>query len=702
MEDLNRKLTWLMATRMMVVLSVVFASLIYSPDAQGESTPLAPLADQLARLLPFDVWGVDGEKPAVQSRESQVMQLLVGLSSLLTLIYAGLLRLLNHRPRLHAAIQVAGDLLLVSLLIYKFGGTTANLSILYFAIVAVAAFMLRGRAALKAALSAFLLYAAVVVLHQSQGFRTLWAEGGPLSVITAPERVTGGATEPSLTEQILLWLKPPDLEDVTGVPVPYNLAIHLIGLLTVAFYTSYLARNPELERELEQQSQHLETLRTFHLDVVQSISSGLLVTDRKGIIQSLNRAGQKILGVREELLQGRQISETGLFTEPTWHRLAESCSRETLRSETTVERGSDRLAIGFTLSPLRDGEDRHNGYILIFQDLTEWRALQERVRLQDRMAAVGQMAAGLAHEVGNPLAAISGSTQLLAKRLEVPPAETKLLEITVKESQRLDRTVKSFLQFAKPRDRHPESFDVAALLAEDTELLRNSSDVKSNHDIVLDLEPPSFQLVADVDQVGQLFWNLARNALQAMSGGGTLTLRGRVEGEGTDDAVYRFSVSDTGRGMGEEERAKLFQPFKSFFDSGLGLGMAICYRIVQEHGGQIHVESDLGRGTTVVVELPASGTAQDGSMTPDDSWVEQLASDGSTWPLDAGSVAAREIGSPRAPRQMELATALDARSNRVRPHGIDPVSVDRDSIDPDGVDPERVQPEDGTPEEVAR
>jgi two-component system sensor histidine kinase PilS (NtrC family) len=629
MEDLNRKLTWLMATRLMVVLSVVFGSLIYSPGALADHVPLTPWFEQLARFLPLDILQDDSVARGSASEQSQVMQFLVGATSLLTLVYAGLLRLLSHRPRRHVVCQLAGDLIMITLLIYKFGGGTAILSVLYFVIVAVAAFMLRGRAAFVTAGCAYILYSLVLVSHQSEAFRTLWEPGKAFSILPPLERVTGSPADLSLTEEILIWLHPPRLETVTGVPVSYNLLVHLFGFITVAYYTTYLASNPELERELEAQSQNLASLRTFHRDVVQSISSGLLVADLDGITQSLNRSGEQILGLSEGLLKGRHVSETGLFSEPKWQKLAEASNRGLLRSETTIDRSADLLHIGFTLSPLRDGDGAQRGFILIFQDLTEWRELQEHVRLQDRMAALGQMAAGLAHEVGNPLAAISGSTQMLAGRLEVSPADAKLLEITIKESQRLDRTVKSFLQFAKPRDRHPESFDIVALLSGDAALLRNSSDVRDEHQIVLDFVPSSTDLVADVDQVGQLFWNLARNAIQAMPQGGTLTVRGRVV-----DDEYRLQVSDTGRGMTEDEKSKLFQPFKSFFDGGLGLGMAICYRIVEEHGGWIRVDSEPQKGTTIHVALPLEGVEELSSQEwsskdsapalPEDVWPKEV------------------------------------------------------------------------------
>ena len=219
--------------------------------------------------------------------------------------------------------------------------------------------------------------------------------------------------------------------------------------------------------------------------------------------------------------------------------------------------------------------------------------------MRDRMVAVGELAAGLAHEIGNPLAAISGSVQMLSGSVDGNPAQRKLIEILLKESHRLDRTIKGFLRFARPRDRSSVSFDIARLLAENFELLKNSEEVSEHHELAIKLDPPTARLFADPDQVSQIFWNLARNALRAMPDGGQL----RVVGQLLDD-WYRLQVIDTGRGMTEEQRTNLFHPFQSFFDGGTGIGMAIVYRIVQDHGGRLRVDSRPGAGTTITAELP--------------------------------------------------------------------------------------------------
>ncbi len=248
---------------------------------------------------------------------------------------------------------------------------------------------------------------------------------------------------------------------------------------------------------------------------------------------SVNRAALDILGRSAAELLGAPIGTCGLFEPDDWARYsAVGTGAPAARTEIEVSRGEQRIPIGFNISRLTDAAGTAAGWIVVFQDLSQWRRLQEELRMKDRMAAVGELAAGLAHEVGNPLAAISGSVQLLSSALPADDKQRRLLDIILKESQRLDRTIKGFLRFARPRERAVMRFDVAALLAENMALLRHSEEATGRHRFELDLRPPNAQLVADPDQVSQIFWNLARNALRAMPDGGTLTLAGAARTAG--------------------------------------------------------------------------------------------------------------------------------------------------------------------------
>ncbi|HEV2844434.1 MAG TPA: ATP-binding protein [Thermoanaerobaculia bacterium] len=566
MTALAHQLRWYIAIRVVAIVSVLLPFGLFqlwttpqtSPELVGPPSPSAAVSQ--------------APEPERETLPGNVVWLLGGATFAATLAYIGLTRLLRRSPTVQAYIQFFGDLVLITCLVYYLGGASSPFSLLYLIVIAVASTLLRRRAGVIVASVAFLLYGVVIV---SLFFR---------------------------------WLPPatPTQEVIPGWRLGYNLAVHGFGFYAVALLTYYLAHNvTRAEAELEEKKEHLADLQVVHRDVIQSISSGLLTTDRAGTVTSANLAGLEILGRTEEELVGASIHGPDLFTPEQW-REATAASEQTgrMRSELELNGGREPRYIGFSISPLRDGEGQHRGYIVIFQDLTRWRRMQEELRMKDRMVAVGELAAGLAHEIGNPLAAISGSVQMLSGSIGGDPSQRKLIEILLKESHRLDRTIKGFLRFARPRDRSSVAFDIARLLSENFELLRNSEEVSERHRMEVDLDPPSARLFADPDQISQIFWNLARNSLRAMPDGGTLRVVGRLAGD-----WYRLQVIDTGRGMTEEQRTNLFHPFQSFFDGGTGIGMAIVYRIVQDHGGRLRVDSRPGAGTTITVELPTAGAS---------------------------------------------------------------------------------------------
>lgn len=569
MPMLVRQLRWYIVLRLVAVMAAVLPyGLVLLLSSPVEVTPdetrsPASVNEELVGPPEPPVVQRVPAPPEPSALQPEVVFALLGIACGATLVYIALLGVL--RPEVQAYIQFFGDLVLVTAMVYFLGGIESPFSLLYLIVIAVASTLLQREAGLTVASTANVLYAALILYLFNQG---------------------------------------PSGSSVFRVS--YNLAVHCVGFYAVALLTSYLARSARrAERELEEKSEHLADLQLRHRDIVQSINSGLITTDLDGVVTLVNQAGLAILGRPEEDLVGRPIQESGLFSSRQWEELTvASEQRGKLRSEVEIERAGDTAFIGFSISQLNEANSRHGGYIVIFQDLTHWRKLREELRLKDRMAAVGEMAAGLAHEIGNPLAAISGSVQMLAGPAGNEAAQRRLIEILLKESQRLDRTIKGFLRFARPKERSSTPFDIGRLLAENFELLRNSEEVNARHSLELELDPPSAHLLGDPDQVSQIFWNLARNSLRAMPEGGTLRVVGAL-----GPNAYLFQVIDTGRGMSEEQRANLFHPFRSFFDGGTGIGMAIVYRIVQDHGGRLHVDSRPGGGTTITVELPRDEAA---------------------------------------------------------------------------------------------
>ncbi len=243
------------------------------------------------------------------------------------------------------------------------------------------------------------------------------------------------------------------------------------------------------------------------------------------------------------------------------------------------------------------------GYLFTFQDVTATRKLERDALIQQRLAAAGEMAAGIAHEIRNPLASISGSMQVLRKELPLTEEQAALMDIVLRESERLNHTIRGFLAYARPQRFEIARLDLRPLLNDTALLLRNSAEVHQDHVVDVDAPDEPVWCEADEGQLRQIVWNLATNGLRAMPNGGRLRLAARLERNGWDRAL--LTVQDEGVGIPEDQLEGIFQPFKGSFSKGSGLGMAIVYRIVSEYRGEIQVRSKPGAGTTVEVRLPS-------------------------------------------------------------------------------------------------
>jgi two-component system sensor histidine kinase PilS (NtrC family) len=469
-------------------------------------------------------------------------------------------------PRFSAYLQLLADLGLVTILVYSSGGPDSVFNFLYLVVIGASAFLLYRTGAVVIATVGAILYGCVVQL---------------------------------LAYGILP--KPPLAQAVEETPrIHYNLIITVAGFYGVAFMVSYLSEKLATARsELELRQRALQRLQNLHGKVIATMSSGLLTTDSARKITFMNRAGGDLLGIDPSDASGRPIADLGFVFPDDWDAIRErSRGRDTYRGEIEIERGNSRQLVGFSLRALKD-VDQEEGTLILFQDLTEMKKLERRARFSEQLAAVGELAAGIAHEIRNPLASISGSVQVLASELPVGAAEKRLMEIIVSESQRLSRTIEEFLRFVRPQERQVAVFDVGVTIMEVMDLFRLSDEVSDAHEIVVQVSPPSSMLSADRDQIRQIIYNVAKNAVRAMSAGGRLTVAGREE-----DAWYSIRFIDTGHGMNPDQLNRLFTPFSTAFDGGTGLGMAIVRRIVQDHGGAIDAESRPGEGTTVTVLLP--------------------------------------------------------------------------------------------------
>ncbi|MGH9942694.1 MAG: two-component system sensor histidine kinase NtrB [Pyrinomonadaceae bacterium] len=533
-------------------------------------------------LLLLKLWGARASASGGGFAGALLPELAVAaVAALLTLGFAAALKFSSAPLRVQAGAQFFCDVLLVSWLIGARGELHSPYAALYIVVIAVAGVFVGVRGALLTAV-------------------------GCASVFTA---ITLAGT--------LDWLPGAD-DGRLGVPFSQTLgtiALHDVAFLVVGLLAARLAeRQTRSDEQLMEAAHALANLRALHERIVESIRSGLLTTDLEGRIYTFNAAAEEMTGYKASDLRGQDASI--LFGDIRAHIDAVLKSPEEEQKSQRYEADcltpdGMRLRLGYSISPLYAEGGEVTGLILTFQDLTQVRALEETSRRQDRLAAVGRVAAGIAHEIRNPLAAMRGSIQVLLSETDGDSAEAELMEIILRESDRINRIITDYLTYARPRPLALAETDVREPLRETFALLPNGADVSAAHRFELEMPEEPARAMADASGLKQVFWNLARNAVRAMPEGGTL--RAEIKNGNADAAAGRLRIvfTDTGCGMSPKQVERLFEPFTSSTTGGTGLGLSIVYQIVRDHGGTINVRSREGYGTTITIELPEKQRIED-------------------------------------------------------------------------------------------
>jgi two-component system, NtrC family, sensor histidine kinase PilS len=395
----------------------------------------------------------------------------------------------------------------------------------------------------------------------------------------------------------------------------FIVGLNIFGFMAVAVLSGYLAeRLRRTGAALEQAANQLEDLQAFSEHVINSLAGGLATTDIEGRILSFNQAAAVITGITAADAVNRPAAEVlqlpAEFREMFGERERpgpENARPKLPRVEYLFSYPDRRtIELGISTAILRT-ERGEAGFVFTFQDVTENRRLEREARVQQRLAAVGEMAAGIAHEIRNPLASMSGSLQILRQELPLNDEQSQLMDIVLRESDRLNDTIRSFLAYARPQRNTLMRLDVRQVITDAGTLLQNSPERLDTHAVRCDVPQEPVWCLADEAQIRQIVWNLASNALRAMSDGGQLTMA--VSAEPAADGgpgMVTIAVADEGIGIAADELEGILQPFHGGFARGTGLGLSIVHRIVSDYGGELLVTSQEGKGTTVLVKLPAA------------------------------------------------------------------------------------------------
>jgi two-component system sensor histidine kinase PilS (NtrC family) len=507
---------------------------------------------------------------------------LYGSLSLLLLAYLVSFRKLSDNVIRAALIAlIAGELMIEGLLVNHVGGNFSPFVIFFIITIVTASLLFRLIGSIVVATIAGLLYALPIFFDLSALYEGL----------VEPTRLAGLG--------------------MSSDEAFYTVFLHLCLFYFCAFISGYLAEN------LFWASRELKKIRFETNEILEQMHSGLLTIDVQGRIVYFNRAAGEILGVDHRIAREKTISElfhAGLNSFLERIDIALSSQRSELRTEIYIkhpEKGT--LPLGISLSILAD-EGKPRGIIAIFQDLTEAKKLEAHLRTSDRMAAIGRLAAGIAHEIRNPLASISGSVELLKDDLQLEGDDLRLLELILKESSRLNTILTDFLNFARVTRISSGRCDLASAISEVTVLAATHGQISPTIKILSSVHRSGLFISGSEDQIKQVLWNLLLNAAQAVdekTGSIMISTDETTSPEGA--GMVRLVVADNGLGIPENLMEKIFEPFYSTKTDGTGLGLPIVGRIVDCLGGKIELESTPDWRTRIVVYLPAAETPVPGT-----------------------------------------------------------------------------------------
>jgi two-component system, NtrC family, sensor histidine kinase PilS len=499
--------------------------------------------------------GIDRTPPVISYSYT-----LIAISYLQTILSAILLPGVR-RLKLFSQILVVWDLLFVTSVVYITGGIGSIFSFLFILVILSNGIFLTRREIFLVAASSAILYGSLLNLQYYDHLPLL--EGVPFP------------------------------EDVIGRNFFYAVFVNVIAFFLTAVLSGMLSeRQRRSEQALEKKEVDLEELEKLNRTILANMTSGLMIINNAGRIRSFNNAAARISGFSLEEVYDRDIME--IF--PQFHVFSDNGFQIVHRGEDRfIDRSGTLRVLGYASSLIEDPQEKTIGLLVTFQDLTHLKEMEDQLKRADRLAAVGRLASGMAHEIRNPLASISGSVQLLMENGTVAGEDHRLMKIVVKEANRLNHLLSDFLTYARPAPPKPEPVDISALLDELADIVR--ADPRFAGVLIHRDYCPGIIMRLDRERIRQALWNLLINGAEAMDGKGALRLA-------VDQEQSTICVEDSGPGIPDLIRDRIFDPFFTTKDQGTGLGLATVYTVVEAHGGEIDFVSGSAGGTSFTIRLP--------------------------------------------------------------------------------------------------
>jgi two-component system sensor histidine kinase PilS (NtrC family) len=504
----------------------------------------------------------------------------------LTFIYLILYKIWKDHSR-QAYLQLLVDTLFVTAIIYSTGGIDSIFSFLYILTIINGSIILYRKGGMIVASSSSILYGLLLDLHY---YSIIDPFGSSLDYASGYE----------------------------GFNIFYIISVNIAAFYLVAFLSSYPSEQArESQFELKAKEDDIIKLEALNEWIIRSITSGLITLDGQGRVILFNPAAEDIFNIYADEVIGQKVTDVFPFLEGYFEKIDEEASHWGTKNPPGFidmrysGRNDKELSLRFFISPLKIPDGDQKGHILFFQDITEMRRIEEEIKKVEGLALIGELAAGIAHEIRNPMASISGSIQMLKESLEGDEINKRLTNIILREINRLNNLINDFLLFARPRPFSQRGFDLNRLITESLELFKNSG--KWNDQIEVEtFMNGSITVVSDPEQIKQVLWNIFLNAAEAMPEKGTLKVSTEIVKE---DAIYesgkemvRIRVRDTGEGFTKKALSNIFTPFFTTKEGGSGLGLAIVKRIVEGLKGSVYGDNhpDGGAIITVVLEKQPS------------------------------------------------------------------------------------------------
>jgi len=475
--------------------------------------------------------------------------------------------------RVNVYIQTACDVALITYMVYVTGGTSSIYSVFYTLVIIYSALFLGRGGSLITASACSIFYGALLDLEY-------------YGLVIPPYSPLGDL--PFLASYVFS-----------------RIITHILSFYLMAFLASFVVEQEKRARILlAEKEDAFEQLDMLHRSIVESVSLGILTINPTGKIKSFNRAAQDITDFTFGEVEDKDIKEIFPFSADMLIK-RESYSESTdNRSEVLWQTNKNRkVVLGCLLSSLKDNWGEKIGDIMIIQDLTALKKIEENYEKSRRMALIGEMAFRLAHEIRNPLASISGCIQMLSKDLQLHDTNGKLMRIILRGKEQLEFFMKDFLLLARPTPGAPALIDVTEIIDDVLEALQFIPDWHEGIAVKKNLWSGAI-IYANRTDIRHVMWNLLLNALQAMPAQGTLQVETRKSADDSFPNCLEIAVSDTGGGINENDFGQIFEPFYTTKERGTGLGLAIVNRIVEYNKGKIKMVSEVGRGTCCFVWLP--------------------------------------------------------------------------------------------------